>query len=353
MHERIEKLCENLHDNEAALISSYPNIFYYSGFTSGDAYLLISHDARYIITDSRYTIQAREQAKDFKFIDIKDGFEKVFSKTCAKYIGFEENSMSVREYKKLRMRLAESQDFVEMNKLISKPRMIKDSGEIKRIAEAEKIGDEAFSYILGRIKTGMTEREIAFDLEFFMKKQGASALSFDTIAASGVRSAMPHGAASNKQIENGDFLTLDFGCVFEGYCSDMTRTVVIGRADPEMIKVYDTVLTAQKEALAFVEAGKTGAACDKVARDIIYGAGYEGCFGHSLGHGVGMYIHEEPRLSYTWEKPLEVGNIVTVEPGIYVADFGGVRIEDVVAITEDGCENLTHSPKELIELDND
>ena len=151
MRGRIEKLCESLHDNEAAFISSYPNIFYYSGFTSGDAYLLISHDARYIITDSRYTIQAREQAKDFELIDIKNGFEKVFSKTAAKYIGFEENSMSVREYKKLRTRLTEAQDFVEMNKVISKPRMIKDSGEIKRIGEAERIGDEAFSHI-GRVR---------------------------------------------------------------------------------------------------------------------------------------------------------------------------------------------------------
>ncbi|MGN0107592.1 MAG: M24 family metallopeptidase, partial [Hominilimicola sp.] len=209
MQNRADRLCEQLHDNEAIFISSYPNIFYYSGFTSEDAYLLISRNGRYIITDSRYTIQAHQQAKGFEVLDVKDGFEKVFSKTSAKYIGFEENAMSVREYKRLRMKLADNQDFVEMQKTINSLREIKDVEEIKKIAEAEKIGDEAFSYILKRIKAGRTEREIALELERFMKNAGAAALSFDTIAASGVRSAMPHGVATDKKIENGDFLTLD------------------------------------------------------------------------------------------------------------------------------------------------
>ena len=213
MHNRVDKLCEKLHDNEAVLISGYPNIFYYSGFTSEDAYLLISHDTRIIVTDSRYTIQAKEQAKGFDLIDIKDGFEKIFSKTNAKYIGYEENVMSVREYKRLRTNLRANQDFVEMQNIINEQRKIKDAGEIKKIAEAEKIGDAAFSYVLKEIRAGKTEREIALLIEFFMKKQGASALSFDTIAASGKRSAMPHGVATNKLIENGDFLTLDFGCI--------------------------------------------------------------------------------------------------------------------------------------------
>ena len=230
MQSRIDKLCEKLHDNEAVFITSYPNIFYYSGFTSEDAYLLISHNAKYLITDSRYTIQAREQAKGFEVRDIKDGFQKVFAKLPEKYIGYEESAMSVREFKSLRNKLTEYQDFVEMQKTINEQRRIKSDDEIKKISEAEKIGDEAFSYILDKIKVGKTEREIALELEFFMKKQGASSLSFDTIAASGVRSAMPHGVATDKKIENGDFLTLDFGCVFEGYCSDMTRTVVVGKA---------------------------------------------------------------------------------------------------------------------------
>ncbi|MCH5210333.1 MAG: aminopeptidase P family protein [Oscillospiraceae bacterium] len=350
MQRRIECLREKLHDNEAVFISGYPNIFYYSGFTSGDAYLLISHDAEYIITDSRYTIQAHHEAKGFEVIDIKEGFEKIFSKTSAKYIGYEENLMSVKEYKKLRMKLMEYQDFVEMSKLIDEQRMIKDSTEIKKIAQAEEIGDEAFSYILDRIDVGRTEREIALELEFFMKKQGASALSFDTIAASGVRSAMPHGTASDKKIEKGDFLTLDFGCVYEGYCSDMTRTVVIGTASAKQKEIYDIVLCAQKAA---IDAVKTGVQCNKIdetARNIITEAGYGNNFGHGLGHSVGIEIHENPSFSPKCNEVVQNGHVITVEPGIYIEGFGGVRIEDLIAVQNDEVINLTNSPKELIEL---
>ncbi len=350
MQNRADKLCEQLHDNEAVFISSYPNIFYYSGFTSEDAYLLISHSGRYIITDSRYTIQAREQAKGFEVLDIKDGFEKVFSKTAAKYIGFEENAMSVREYKRLRMKLLDNQDFVEMQKAIDAPRATKDSEEIKKIAEAEKIGDEAFSYILDRIKAGRMEREIALELETFMKKAGATALSFDTIAASGARSAMPHGVASDKKIENGDFLTLDFGCVYEGYCSDMTRTIVVGKADDRQREIYNIVLEAQQTAIDTI---KTGVPCnriDEAARNVINEAGYGENFGHGLGHSVGIEIHENPTFSPRCDEEVKNGHVITVEPGIYIDGFGGVRIEDLIAVQNDTVINLTHSPKELIEL---
>jgi Xaa-Pro aminopeptidase len=350
MQSRVDKLCERLHDNEAVFISSYPNIFYYSSFTSEDAYLLISHSGKYLITDSRYTIQAHQQAKGFEILDVKDGFDKLFSKTSAKYIGFEENSMSVKEYKRLRMKLSDGQDFVEMQKTINEPRKIKDSEEIKKITDAEKIGDEAFSYILDRIKVGRSEREIALELEIFMKKRGASALSFQTIAASGVRSAMPHGTATEKEIEKGDFLTLDFGCVFEGYCSDMTRTVVVGKADSRQREIYDVVLKAQLEALSAI---KTGIPCHKVdeaARNIIKDAGYGENFGHGLGHSVGIEIHESPAFSPSCNEIIQNGHIITVEPGIYIDDFGGVRIEDLVAVSNGKAVNLTHSPKELIEI---
>ena len=350
MQNRADKLCEQLHDNEAVFISSYPNIFYYSGFTSEDAYLLISHSGRYIITDSRYTIQAREQAKNFEVLDIKDGFEKVFSKTAAKYIGFEENAMSVKEYKRLRMKLLDNQDFVEMQKAIDAPRSIKDGEEIKKIAEAEKIGDEAFSYILDRIKPGRTEREIALDIETFMKKAGATALSFETIAASGARSAMPHGVASDKKVENGDFLTLDFGCVYEGYCSDMTRTVVVGKANDSQKEIYNIVLKAQQTA---IDAIKTGVPCNKIdeaARNIITAAGYGENFGHGLGHSVGIEIHENPSFSPRCDEEIKNGHVITVEPGIYIDGFGGVRIEDLIAVQNDTVVNLTHSLKEMIEL---
>ena len=180
-----------------------------------------------------------------------------------------------------------------------------------------------------------------------MRKFGAEKTSFDTIAVSGSASSLPHGEPRNIKLERG-FLTMDFGALYNGYCSDMTRTIVIGKADDEMKKVYNTVLSAQLAALDFVAAGKSGKDCDKIARDIIYGAGYEGCFGHSLGHGVGMYIHENPRLAGGWDKPLEVGAIVTVEPGIYIEGKYGVRIEDIVCLKKDGFDNLTRSSKVLI-----
>ncbi len=350
MQTRVERLCEKLHDNEAIFISSYPNIFYYSGFTSEDAYLLISHNEKFIITDSRYTIQAREQTKGFEVLDIKEGFEQIFSRTSAMYIGYEENAMSVREYKRLRMKLTDNQSFVEKQRVINELRSLKDDYEIKKIADAEKIGDEAFSHALGMIKAGMTEREIAFEIEFFMKKHGAAALSFDIIAASGVRSAMPHGTASDKVIENGDFLTLDFGCVYDGYCSDMTRTVVIGKANSRQKEIYDIVLRAQLAALDAIKVGKPCHEVDAAARNLIKDAGYGENFGHGLGHSVGIEIHENPSFSPKCDTEIQNGHVITVEPGIYIDGFGGVRIEDLVAIQDGKAVNLTHSPKELIEL---
>lgn len=350
MQSRVDKLRSKLHDNEAAFISGYANIFYYSGFTSEDAYLLISHDAKYIITDSRYTIQAREQAGDFELWDIKNGFEELFRKIPEKYIGYEEDVMSVKEYKKLRSKLAPYQDFVEMQAPVNEQRMRKSHEEILAIKEAEKIGNEAFSYVLNRIHAGLTEREVALDLEFFMKKQGASALSFDTIAASGARSAMPHGTATDKVIEQGDFLTLDFGCVYNGYCSDMTRTVVVGRASDKQKEIYNIVLDAQLAAINSIEEGVKCSDVDKAARDIICKFGYGDNFGHGLGHSVGIEIHEYPNFSPRSENCVEDGNVITVEPGIYIDGFGGVRIEDLIAVENGKVINLTASPKHLIEI---
>lgn len=350
MQNRVDKLRELLNDNEAVIISGYPNIFYYSGFTSGDAYLIISHDKQIIITDSRYTIQAKEQAADFEIYDIKSGLENIFKKLGETRIGYEEDKMSVGEYKKIWRKLAPYQDYIRLQKTADTPRRIKDADEIKKIAEAEKIGDMAFEYILPRIKAGRTEREIALELEFFMKRQGASALSFNTIAASGKRSAMPHGAASDKVIENGDFLTLDFGCVFEGYCSDMTRTVVIGEADSRQKEIYNVVLSAQQAAIDAIEEGKRCDEIDAAARQIITDAGYGENFGHGLGHSVGIEIHEMPSFSPKCHDILKNNEVITVEPGIYIEDFGGVRIEDLIVVDGQKAKNLTSSPKELIVL---
>ena len=346
MNVRVEALLNSIHDDEAVFISSYPNIFYYSAFTSEDAFLLISHNESYIITDSRYTIQAKEQSGEFTLYDIKDGFEKLFSKIPEKIIGYEENNLSVKQYKELKRKIVK--EFTPMQKNIERQRRIKDSLEIKRIAEAQKIGDEAFSYILNHIRAGKTEREIALDLEFFMKRQGATALSFETIAASGKRSAMPHGIATDKVIEKGDFLTLDFGCIYEGYCSDMTRTVVIGKPTDKQTEIYNIVLSAQNAGLLAIEEGKKCSDADAAARKVIEASGYGENFGHGLGHGVGIEIHEMPSLSPKCDDIIKNGNILTVEPGIYIEDFGGVRIEDLVVVEDGKMRNLTNSAKELI-----
>ena len=237
-----------------------------------------------------------------------------------------------------------------MQEKINAPRRNKDADEIKKITDAERLGDEAFSYVLNKIKAGVTEKEIAFELEFFMRKHGAAGLSFETISASGKRGAMPHGVASDKVIENGDLLTLDFGCVLDGYCSDVTRTVAIGNVSDWQKEIYDVVLKAQKSALAELAAGKKCSEADAVARDIIKSAGYGANFGHSLGHSVGIEIHESPNLSPKSTDTVENGNVLTVEPGIYIDGMGGVRIEDVAAIVDGKAINITHSPKELIIL---
>lgn len=350
MEKRIEKLLNGISDDEAVLISSYPNIFYYSGFTSGDAYLLITHGKNYIVTDSRYTIQASQQAPDFELYDIAKGFTELFKKVQERFIGFEEEHMSVKEYERFEKRIPPDSELTPMQKNIDKPRRTKDAEEIKLLEAAEEIGDLAFEHILSFIKPGKTEREIALELEFFMKNQGASALSFETIAASGVRSAMPHGTASNKTIENGDFLTMDFGCVFEGYCSDMTRTVAVGRINEKQREVYNIVLKAQLAGLEALEAEKKCSAVDAVSRKIISDAGYGKCFGHSLGHSVGIEIHETPVLSPKSGDTVKNGNVLTVEPGIYLDGEFGVRIEDMAVIENGKARNLTHSTKELIEL---
>ena len=194
----------------------------------------------------------------------------------------------------------------------------------------------------------MTEREIGLELEFTMKKLGADALSFPSIIASGVRGALPHGQATDKIVSSGEMLTLDFGCVYEGYCSDMTRTIALGQPDDRMIEVYNVVLEAQEKALEAVKAGVTGAQLDKIARDIIKDNGYGEYFGHGLGHGVGRMVHEEPFISIRGDKPLREGMIITDEPGIYIPGIGGVRIEDLILVKEDGYELLSNSPKELI-----
>lgn len=340
---------------DAILVSDGFNIRYISGFSGETGYLYISENRHVLLTDSRYTVQAKMQAKDFEVVEIS--MEKDYGMWISEFIladqvkrlGFEDLHMRYSEYFKYNQ-MWNVKEWVSLGNSLNSFRMIKTEEEIEKLAKAEAIGDKAFSEILKILKPGMTELEVAAELEYHMKKNGASGLSFDTIAASGIHSAMPHATPSNKKLELGDFLTMDYGCVYDGYCSDMTRTVVIGKASQKQKEIYQIVLKAQLEALDAISAGKTGREIDKIARDIIKKEGYGACFGHGLGHSVGLFIHEEPRLSPAGNVILEENVIETVEPGIYLPELGGVRIEDMVVVKKDGHINLTHSTKELIEI---
>lgn len=334
----------------ASLITSPENIYYFSGFTGGEGALFIDQNRRLLFTDSRYTVQAYEQAPDFEIIDLAEKSLSAFLKgENLQTIGFEDDFVTFQTYLGLE-KIADKSVWLPISDKILEIRMIKDETELAAIASAAKLADNAFSYILTQIAPGKTEREIALLLEFHMKQNGAEGLSFETIAASGVRSAMPHGTATDKVIEKNDFFTLDFGCKFQGYCSDMTRTVVVGKASDKQKQIYETVLSAQKAALSELTAGAMANVVDSVARNLIKDAGFGKYFGHGLGHSVGLKVHEKPSLSPKCSDILLPGELMTVEPGIYIENFGGVRIEDLVVIKEDGYENLVASPKELIEL---
>ncbi|HHU74044.1 MAG TPA: aminopeptidase P family protein [Clostridiales bacterium] len=352
-YKKVQELLKNL-DLDAVLVSNPNNLRYVSGFAGETGYLYISQNRHAVITDFRYTIQAEMEAEGYEIITIGNGgyveaINDMLISENIENLGFEAEDMLYSTFQTFKENL-KVKNFQPIGNEITRMRRIKTANELEFIRKAEAIGDQVFMEMLDYIKPGMTELEIAARIEYLLKMNGAQALSFSSIVASGFNSSMPHAVPTEKKVMVGDFLTMDFGCVYEGYCSDMTRTIVIGKASEEQKKVYQTVLEAQEAALAFIKAGYQGKEIDKVARDIIYKAGYEGCFGHGLGHSVGLHIHENPRLSPMEEEIIEAGMAVTVEPGIYMKGFGGVRIEDLVAVTEEGCVNFTNSAKELIEL---
>lgn len=353
--DRYEKVKKILAEKEldSILVSNEHNMRYLSGFSGATGYLYLSGNKKVLLTDFRYTIQAEEEAKDYQIIEVNKKYsehiEELLDSEQGKKVGFEGKDLLYYDFSKWKEAMPNI-TWIPLEDELSNLRIVKTPIELSSIEKAEAIGDKAFSDILNLIKPGMTELEIAAHLEFSMKKYGAKNLSFDTIVASGIHSSMPHAVPTNKKIEKGDFITMDFGCVCEGYCSDMTRTIVVGKASAEQKKIYQTVLDAQLAALDFIKAGYKGKEIDAVARRIIDDGGYKGCFGHGLGHSVGLFIHESPRLSPSEERIIQANVTETVEPGIYIKGFGGVRIEDLVVVTEDGCRNLTHSEKGLIEL---
>ncbi len=339
---------------DAIYISSEINQRYITDFNFTDGYVLVTKEKSYVITDFRYIEAARAKVKgDFEILMPKRG-DNTLLELCrannVKTLAFEESSLSYQQYVSLTKRL-EGIDLVESGGFIEKLRIYKDADEVADIVAAQRIAEKAFEELLPMIKAGVTETELALELEYKMRRHGAADISFDTICVSGSASALPHGEPRPVPIERG-FLTFDFGAVVNGYHSDMTRTVVVGKADDEIKRVYNTVLKAQVSAIEAITEGFHNAEADKIARDIINNAGYEGCFGHSLGHGVGLEIHEAPGLhGGAGDMTLEAGQVVTVEPGIYIEGKYGCRIEDMVEIIPGGARNLTECPKELIEID--
>lgn len=337
---------------DGVLITSPHNMRYFSGFTGGEGAVVMTKTVSVLFTDSRYTEQAEAEVQGFEVVETNDWMKSacgLFEENCINTMAVEDDSLSMADYTRLKS-IAQRCEFVPKASEIRAMRMVKTNGELDKIRKAEELGCKAFEHILEHIKPGVSERDVALEIEYFMKKNGASGLSFDTIAISGTRTSLPHGVPTDKRIEKGDFVTLDFGCVLDGYCSDMTRTVVVGIANEEQKKIYETVKTAQQIGLDSIREGVRCSDCDKAARDYIESCGYGQYFRHSLGHGVGLLVHELPNLSPKSDFVLAENMVVSCEPGIYIPGFGGVRIEDLVVVTKDGCENLTRVSKDLIVL---
>lgn len=349
----IEKLKNTLNNDIGAVVSSPVNRRYFTDFPSSNGFLLVTAKNAVFLTDSRYLEAARKTITICPTIELKEAKKQIpefFNVHSINKILFESDRLYISDFERMKafFDLQEPISNGTLDKTINEMRAVKDSTQLECIKKAQKIAENAFSYILNVIKEGITEKQIALELDFFMLKNGAEALSFDTIVVSGKNSSLPHGVPSDKKIQKGDFITMDFGAVYNGYHSDMTRTVILGEPSKEQVKVYETVLKAQEEALGVLKCGISGVNADKAARDIIENAGYGKYFGHGTGHSVGLEIHENPSLSPRSERTLTVGNVVTVEPGIYLPEKFGVRIEDMAVITKDGYENLTSSTKELI-----
>ncbi|MFK9093252.1 M24 family metallopeptidase [Bacillus salipaludis] len=352
--EKIEKLRSNFsqHGIDGILITSPFNRRYISNFTGSAGVVLISADKAQFITDFRYIEQATKQCEGFEIIkfsgSIPEEAARLAKKLGIQKLGFEEDHLTYSSFKVYEKEI--EAELVPTSGIIEKLRLIKTDAEINILKVAADIADAAFKHILDFIHPGKTELEVSNELEFFMRRAGATSSSFDTIVASGHRSALPHGVASDKVIETGDLVTLDYGAYYNGYVSDITRTVAVGEPNTKLKEIYSIVLEAQLRGMAGIKPGITGKEADALTRNYISEKGYGEYFGHSTGHGIGLEVHEGPGLSMKSDIVLEPGMVVTCEPGIYIPGLGGVRIEDDTLITKDHNEALTHSTKELIIL---
>lgn len=346
LSEFINKLPKNV---DGALIVSPENRRYFTGFNASDGFLFITKSGSVFLTDSRYIEAAKNKIICCEVEEQKGKLMDYAKRFNCKVLAVEADRLTVTQLKNLRKALHGIKlTTVATDKIIDSFRAVKNEAEIENICKAQRIAEAAFDHILGFIKVGVTEKEVALELDHYMLSHGANGLSFETIAISGANTSKPHGVPTDKKIEHGDFVTMDYGAVVNGYHSDMTRTVAVGAASDEQKKIYKIVFEAQLAVLRVLKNGVKCSDADKAARDVITEAGYGEYFRHSTGHGVGIEIHEKPFISPKSTATLRSGNVVTDEPGIYIPGKFGVRIEDMALITENGCKNLTKAPKELI-----
>ncbi len=352
---KYEKLMSCLSgDIDAAIITEDVNRRYFTGMKSSAGTVIVTREKAYLIIDFRYIEKARKTVTDAEVImqeDLYAQINSIFEKHGVKLAAVESKSVTASQLNSMKKSIkAELDGSDALSDAIDKVRIVKTQDEIDKIIKAQRIAEAAFEDILNFIRPGVTEREIGLHLDYYMLSHGAEGLSFDTIAVSGPNTSMCHGVPTDRQVKTGEFVLMDYGATYEGYHSDMTRTVCVGKPTEKMEMIYATVLDAQLKALGAIKSGMRGADVDKIARDVITEAGYGEAFGHSLGHGVGMNIHETPNASPSSKHVFEENMIVTVEPGIYLPDEFGVRIEDFVVIKENGCENMTLAKKNLISL---
>lgn len=333
---------------DGVFLTSEVNQYYACDFAFTDGYVLVTADKTYLLADSRY-IEAAQQSEGVVKIQLqKDVLAELLSDLNVKTLGFEDKCVTVSQLEGLK-KAHPSVSFEPIGDLVDKLREFKDEDEFEKIAKAQSIADAAFSHILGFINTDRTEKEVALELEFYMRSHGAECVSFDTIAVSGTASSLPHGVPRDVKLNKG-FFTMDFGCKYKGYCSDMTRTVVIGKADEDMKKLYYTVKTAQQACIDAAVEGVDLGELDALAHSII-DKDYPGAFGHGLGHGVGLYIHEAPGVNRRGAgTKLSKGHVITIEPGIYLFGKYGCRIEDMILCYGGGFRDISASDKELIEI---
>lgn len=349
---RVNAVKATLSSGQAALVSDEISIFYFTGFPHSEGYFLVTPEDSFLLVDFRYIEAAENTVNTSKVVIFSNPFDTVNELISANNISeilLEVDKITLSAFKSMQKNLkADLNDSDLLSKTIKKLRIIKSDDEVEKLKIAQNIAEKAYLEVLNMVKPGVTERQIALELEYLMKKYGAEKIAFDLITVTGKKTSLPHGVPSDAEVKRGDFVTFDIGAVYDGYHSDMTRTVAVGEVNDEQRKIYDIVLEAHLAGLKAVKAGISGFDVDKVCRDIIKSYGYGEYFGHGTGHGVGLEIHEEPRASLKSTDILKQYMTVTVEPGIYLPDKFGVRIEDTVLVTEEGFETFAHIPKDLI-----